>query len=425
MKKNYSKIYATFLILASLTPFSAGAIDPGLATGAATEILKAQANKIIDKAQNSGDYLIFQSAMQAKLLIEYFEKENEKLVDETFDRLDASTQSVLNDTERLLKKLEVDAGDAQEAAEDTVNQASDLVARLPLTDKYPVVTSYGPTIVTPLSLRPTLKVRIKGAGFSYGDPILVIDGTIAKLVGNQSNELTFEVEKPNISFDGSVKTLNATFTAKKPSESWWGWLTGKVVDVEYKLPILVAPSPIGSYKIFVATSEEIEKTQDFSREFHYSSGSASWDCRTTNVGTTVDGRHIRGLHEVREWGESGSQRIASSTPVGFSIEVCAKLINKPLKGYPPGYQHVVYAWQEYWIDHQPGNSEQSGPFTWESDLIIDLPPTTTSFTAEFTGFDGRVTKMIGSDQQSFFDLKYDPSTKRIHLRPTKDKRVLE
>ena len=33
MKKNYSKIYATFLILASLTPFSAGAIDPGLATG--------------------------------------------------------------------------------------------------------------------------------------------------------------------------------------------------------------------------------------------------------------------------------------------------------------------------------------------------------------------------------------------------------
>jgi len=412
-------------ILASLVSMhNANAVLAETATVAASaEILKAEANEIIDTAANRFDWSAMRAANEARGLIEQWQVANKDLVDHSFKSLDGSQRVFFENLDAALQNLRKDLVDpTTDHAQKSVDQVDQLVRDLAWwSDHGPVVLRTSPSVLTPTKAK-TITVRTMGHGLDVGPATMTIGAQTYSPVGVTPTELTFELPASSIPFsDASHQLQRATVTITRPNSAWYKRIFGSTEDVPLNIAFLKLPPSAGTYKVLYTTTETQHDVSAWKqREFSYRSASMNRDCQMQlqrpEPGWKIDVHSIKG---AGEWGASGTYSMLPEwiTPEGFSISICAQRRHAGFN-WGPGEQHVIYKWQEYRDHDEPvQHSVDAKPLPWGSRPVEKLPDNTASFELTFEDFAGNSQAAVGTARLNYAQISYTKDTKQLTIEP--------
>lgn len=168
-----------------------------------------------------------------------------------------------------------------------------------------------------------------------------------------------------------------------------------------------------SYSLKYQFVKELITIEPKSREFHHSGKSG---CESFTQGPNGENRSISNVTKVKEWGASSSQKLTSVGPNSFTVEICVSPQNIPLQGYPPGYRHVIYKWDETYKTSSVSSDTVTGNLTGDKDNTVNLPSSATSFALTVTDSDGKVYTFNKGGTIGPVKVDYDASRKTITVK---------
>lgn len=390
---------------------------------ASAEILKSEANDVVDVAANRFDWTAMRAANEARGLIEQWQSSNRTLLDHTFGSLDASQRAFFEKMDSALQNLHRDLVDPEMSrAQQSVDQVDQLVRDLAWWANHgPVVLRTSPSVLTPTRAK-TIPVRVTGLSLDVGPSKMQVGTQTYTPVGVTPTELTFELPASAIPFaDTDHQLQRATVTITRPSSIWYKRLFGGTEDVSLNIALLRLPPSAGKYTVSYTTVESVRDTSDWKqREFSYKSHSNSRQCdmqmQRPEPGWKID---IHSITYVREWGASGAYRMQPEwvTPEAFSVAVCAQRRHARLN-WGSGEQHVVYKWREY-RDHDetvPHNADAKS-LAWGARALERLPANTSSIAVTFDDFAGNTQSAAGTSRLRYAQISYANDTKQLTIEP--------
>ena len=445
MKKRHIKVRMMALYVLVLLSINSNAHAEPLTAGVAIAGTESVLRSVIQKAENTGDYLAWKAGIEAKLVIDSWKEANSELLDDALDDLNETQSAFFRRLDTTVKHADV-PGQIEsltrvtELLNQTVNDAI-------FWNQNTGVFRHFPSVIHP-EITQNILVTIRGVNLDKNNPKIEFNGVSNPLpiLDLKRQQVVFELPKGVLKHhNDSIKTVSGVLSYDKPKKFFEFGETKRI-----KLPIafLLLPKKLGSYevRVFNNSVEKQYKPKELVREFHYSSGALSTDCKSfpQNPGTDhfidvdsirvaprwieektirlplMNKKHTIPGHWQGEWGTNGSWSVKTKSKHGFAIEVCARRYARGPLGLDtkPGYKHVLIGWKEYKeIKKSTEEKIDSNTLTWSNEREVVVPDNSSSPIVEVTLFNVTGTKKIlphGSSK--FLNIDWD-GKKRLILKP--------
>ncbi|MCK1586913.1 hypothetical protein [Bradyrhizobium sp. 169] len=169
----------------------------------------------------------------------------------TFGALDKRQQSILQATSNLINEMKGALRDPVNMGPKLGDDFAALISSLVLSTEIPVVTSYGPGFVPPLSMSDTVRVTVTGARFdvasslrpklSVGNSEFIPDEITSRSIGFVVPRAVFAGAKFGTSFQRATMTL---YRAPSGWRALWLWSNPEVFS--YSLIFTTLPEELGT-----------------------------------------------------------------------------------------------------------------------------------------------------------------------------------
>ncbi len=387
---------------------TAGAIVEGASTALLLNSIRDLINEAIDKAQNTGNYLLFKSGTELKSVIDTWEKANTNLLDKAFRELNESQRKFFADANASAQKLNQDVAAQMEAATKIAELANQTVADVRIFDGSLALFRYSPRIAFP-GMSEQVSFTIRGVNFDKADPQITLpNGELASRVSLSKQEAVFSVPSSVFSFE-PLKTGFAKLKLSylNPSGGIFSSISdlfqGRTKRETTDIAVMQLPKKLGEFSLQTKTRDTVRDIWNGRREFYWSGRN---DARTETQGPHDNGWRIiiSSLHQGQVWGEAGRGcHVVSNNEHGFAIEIRVGVIRKGLNLNAPGYQHCIWHWQEY-LDRQVMNDQPpiNGEITWSKDVALALPANKESMLLRVKLWAGIERVITGSQTEPFF-----------------------
>lgn len=389
--------------------------------GATLQGISGLVEDSIDKAQNTGDYLLFKSATELKSVISTWESANQNLLDKTFNELNESQRIFFNNINATANQLNSNVENHLETATRIAELANQSVQDIRIFDGGLGLFRYSPRIVYS-GIPEDVTFIIRGVNFDKADPKLVLpSGGNANRVSLTRQEAVFVFSKDEFKFnDIKAEFTNLKLEYLAPSDSVFGKIKdtfrGRKTIKSANISILQLPNNLGNYSLTYKTKESHKEIWSGERQFHHSGRNSS---ATFNQGPHDNNWKmiISSLGKAREWGRAGKGcSVVTNNEYGFSIKIQVGVIRELFNPNAPGYQHCIYRWQEF-TEYQQEKEfpELNGRLKWEIDSAIALPENLKSFKLNISTWDGKTRVFNGSASETFY--KIDESKDLLIIKP--------
>jgi hypothetical protein len=246
----------------------AHAAAKGVLAGVLVGDLEGQANSVIDNARNSGDFLIWRMAEQAKAVLEAWKKANTDILNTAFEGLSEANREMFDGIDATLtrasKERELAVGDAQKI---TLEWAQ-IIKSLPFTNSEAELLSYSPRVILPVGDAP-ITLRMNGPRLAGSKATLQgSDKSTLTVTPSLEQELLARIDRKSLKFDNTRPTF-VTYELNFIQKS------GVVRDTpaQRMLTIWLPPKVLGTYTI----SNQINHTDIESKEFNADIGGKGKD----------------------------------------------------------------------------------------------------------------------------------------------------
>ena len=425
------KVLAAFPILLALfllappvvaEPLVAGAaIVEGAKTAALINSIRTLINDAIDKAQNTGNYLLFKSGTELKSVIDTWEKANANLLNKAFQELNDSQRRFFSEANSSAQKLNQDVAAQMEAATKIAELANQTVADVRIFDGGLALFRYAPRIVYP-GITGEIVFTVRGINFDDADPQLSLqNGIPTKRISLSKQEAVFVIPSSAFSYQPQATSFaKLTLSYLNPADGLFGRIAdsfrGRKERRSTEIAVMQLPEQLGTYVLQHRTRDTTRDTWNGAREFYWS---GRGDSRTETQGPHDNGWRmvIAALHQGRVWGEAGRGcHLLSNNEHGFAIEIRVGTIRTLRNPNGPGYQHCIWHWQEY-IERQVINDQPpaNGVIGWTSDIPFTLPANRESFVLRIKTWHGLERAIAGSQTEPFYQISEAGNT--VIIRP--------
>lgn len=387
---------------------AAGIILESAGTASLLQGIRGLVNDAIDKAQNTGNYLLFKGATELKSVIDTWEKANTNLLNKAFRELDDSQRKFFADANSAAQQLNKDVASQVEAATKITELANQTVADVRIFDGNLAVFRYSPRVVYP-GIAPTVSFTVRGINFDDADPNLTLpNGEVAKRVSLSKQEAIFSLPTSVFSHaeqQSSFAILKLSYL--NPNGGFFGsiaeFFSGRKNLQTTEIAVMQLPQKLGEYSFVSKTRDTVQDSYDGQREFHWSGRN---DTRSFPQGPHDNGWTIQisSVHQGKTWGRAGRGcHLISNNQHGFAIEVRTGVIRETLNPNAPGYQHCIWHWKEFKdrevINEQPADT---GALTWSQDTPLSLPQNVDGFLLTVKTFNGIQRAITGSQTEPFY-----------------------
>jgi vacuolar-type H+-ATPase subunit H len=415
---NYSLLFTALAIAflpATRAHAQAGAVVGGVVSQATIGGIEGKLDAIIDKARDTGDYLLLNAAIQAKNAIEGFETAAGTLVDKANSDFLASQKQVFDNAQQVLDQAQGDAQKDLKAAQQVTDQVNNLVVNLPFGSKETFVTRYSPHI-KPAQETDAVTLVVNGVNLDKGDPQLALNSVNANR--NLIGPLEVQFIVPIASLNGdpdklAVVPLTLSYSVAK--NGFWNRLGHQQQSVQRQLPIVTLPTNIGHYIYSVTTTVQQRQVQQFTSQEQRFSGK-----NTTQPNFAVPpggwkwdwSQGLGAFRQTQYDGQAGTcNGIDGNSSSDNGIRHTAHLDQvKSIQKIGDGWVNCSISGPIYRMVPVTTTSVQStGALTWTSDLNLQVPDGTTAIDFEIVTFDGRKRIMSGTDHDKFFDVFLGPT----------------
>ncbi len=410
---------------------------------------------MIEKAGNEGNYVIFNAAMRAKMLIENFRLSTNDIVDNGFDRLDSTQENMYAEIQTIIKSLEFASEQPIENAQRTVETVYQIMEDVPLNKKTPTVLRTYPNVIGAFK-RDNYIYEVRGLHFDIANPRLEIDGEILSPIALEKQTATFSIPSKMIeSAEDNIDIVTGSLLFK--TKKCRAFVFCSYPEVKFPTAIMTLPRTLGTVNVTYRTIDEkrqyAEKT--FTRKFSKSTGDLTkYKCSKYNQGPHEGGYFIDtdsikvasykiscigsfkfGGYTIRNPackngkqtvkganGRAGhSWKMLDKTPAGYSVQLCVQSQIRKLKKRS-GEQNVNLAWKEYKLSDEvsettPSELASSSNLKWDEQLLVELPKNTHSINVAITFFDGSEILAINDTTNRYVDIEWNSSSKQLVVRP--------
>ncbi len=377
---------------------------------------------VTDKAQNTGDYLLFKAATELKSLLDSWEEANSNLIDKAFNELNDSQRTFFAELDVATKKINGSIAEQVEGATLITELANQTTNDLNIFDNKLAVFRYSPRVVYP-GMAQDIRLKIRGINFDRAEPNLILpNGNKAKRESLLKQEAVFAIPASMFQYDRDKTTV-----AKLKLEyldlgkrNLLDAIRRKRNKASTDLAIMQLPQNLASYIITTKATKIDKEYWSGSREFALSGRNES---RTFTQNPHGNGWEIdtESIKRTKSWGEAGKEcSLNYKKPNGFAIKIRTGVITKPLNPAGPGYQHCIWEWKEFKEVSVTENKSSNGDITWNEDVPLNLPSNLESYRLVVNSFEGKKKVITTSEIHPFYEIKQGKESLIIRPRIPND-----
>ncbi len=244
------------VLYSTLAPTSAipqAAAIGGLIAKGFLDKAEVSANKLMDKARETGDHLIFAFAQNLLFLIAEAKKNAGELITETIDKVGNERNRLFFQIEGLLKDAENNLDKAYEEADQLSANLAQTIQNIPGFSKTAQIYSVRPPVLPPLDVDTI--VMLAGPNMGKAKAVVTLpDNTKIPLTSYKEAASYFKIKplqfatKPN-----EAHFIEVRIDYIKESASWWS-LFGKDEMVTRIIPLVVPAKVPGKVHLIQTTS---------------------------------------------------------------------------------------------------------------------------------------------------------------------------
>lgn len=452
-----SSVCICIMVVAALpvAPVHAQTIETKIVSSVTTSVfiqqLFGELNRLIANAQNSGDYLLARTGIEAKNTIDAWQKANQGLLDEAFEKIDKTSRENFKQAELLIKQVNTGVLNAMEGAQQITDLSAQTLEGLKIGGGETFVRRFLPRVVPP-NAQETFRLRIIGVNLDKGEPQLRLSQGNAerKTLGPTEVEFTIPIsEVAPHKTHLQIKTFPLVYHSD--DSSWFFRFLGlsSPKEVTRDISLVVLPSQLATYDAVAYRRFDRRDTRVDSVNLGQAQGRNGriskvafppdgwkWDLGTNNA----NGHN--GLDECKNQVQRNELRFCL-TQEGGEAGRCDGIDNNQISEHGVT---VIYHFNEIRDIRRPGGSDgrvtclftgrmykvvprvetdqqlPSGILNWTQDVPIPLPSDTYNARVTLTTFDGRkrVIDSIGVD--NFFAISKNDNS--LTITPSIPKDVL-
>ena len=192
---------STLLLYAAIVAFSprAGADVMGaMSVGAVLGELRRDADALIERGRQAGDFIIWRAGNEAKQFVDQWERANQSLINTTFEKLDAATQRQFRQMDATIERLEDGLVTSLEEGHKIVEQIGNQLQTIPLIGGTASVARYSPRVIVPPAegADPVVRLRVFGPLMHEADARMQTPNATALTPrSTRATELVFELDR--------------------------------------------------------------------------------------------------------------------------------------------------------------------------------------------------------------------------------------
>lgn len=381
----------------------------------------------INKARDTGDYLMMRAGVQAKDALLTWKQVNSDLLDKTFSEVKGAQRDIFLNANAFVDNANIDAKARLADAQKTVDAVDQFVNSLP-TAGYTYISRYSPQVVLPAAKDATDKITlaVHGVNLSDAEPVLTMNGAAAKLISQTQTEAKFEL--PSTAFKNEQATMmtnTGDITYMSKSRSWFKWIFGLKDEQRKPISIVVLPVKLGSLSGSYRVGKTVREEKEFTRGLGQFKGSNE---TVAKIATPEEGwlwDTSKPFDKKQGHGESAHCEgvdLNQSSANGLRFTARADRIGRSLT-YPsgaPGYVDCSVVGTEYRMvsSEDPGTIAMK-EIGWADDTI-PLPKNLKSMAITIQTFDNRSRNFAGSGVDKLFSLTTTDEGIIIHPQMPED-----
>ncbi len=428
------KLIVSFLIV--LTSLS----QANTQVGAALEIVGGTAVKDIvthianelRSVINEMDYSYSKNAFETKQIIEILignmENSASKILDKTFDQLTELEQKFFRDTNSTLNNILLVQDQTVENTRKVMNQFSSTLSVLPFANRDPKISNFEPKYILANKDLKNAKINISGSLLDYKTPTLNIDGKECELIGETTNNLTFNCDCSSVKDGNEYKDLIGELKIFKKEKYWiFFW---KTVESTYKVSLQNIPEKMADIEIIAYTKKS--NTKKFKRKAKYKEWNSHCCCKrpgrkiTKTISRTsnefkIDPNSISIVK--RKKGRESYYNLNGKSESSF--QVIGNLVNyggcfafaKDARGHLELDINYVETKTTINSDKIPVGTET---INWNKGRPISLPKNTTGFSVVVNQMNGSTIALSEENMlnnNSWFNIDFDKSKGLLMINP--------
>jgi len=372
----------------------------GVTTAAA---LNQRLKESLDKAVSDGDYLLGKALIDARTLLDAWQKKNEQLVNTTFDRLDKSQQKFLRGIQDAVAEANSGISANLEKVQATVDEVYQLASDSIFVKDRLAVLRYSPSILAYGPENPVVEIRVRGIGLIDAETQMTI-GTTTKEPDSATmqEQVFFFPSSAFVPTASDKRFVTAKYVARK--KSFWS-------KAEYTTNLVFKPVPanFAKYELTIRSHVEDRKYSgpiSFTKEFKARKDTVRYVQRVTKgANWYIDPSTIK-LQGIAGEASDGPVLDGVPTPAGFAFSVKCHEVKKvkwkkvdigilktklkPEFFWTGGWQRVRWTWQEYTPVKKAVSRTISGELLYGKESLVELPEAeTASVTGLITTTDGK------------------------------------
>jgi hypothetical protein len=394
------------------------ALDPTSPVKSIIEKMRAEVNKVIDKALNAGNALVVAAGTQVLLSLEAFEQSADKLLGSAFGKLNNSQRLFFTNIQVAM--LQVDGW-----VNATLDRGEELVGGITSLLSYsfgggrPIITRYSPRTVIPMdSAAGPVIFRFNGTAMKTGNVTLKINGKTYVKQADTDLQVSFAIPRSEFVHDPTKLTaVQAELTLKRRQLGIFidkGIRIFKLVDVVYHPLLIVLPEKFASARLL--TFDQVDQVREEVRT-QFIGFNAKSECRDYPF-QVMNPENKLGVPVLDSVSSSGgpNPEFLNVTEKGFVLHLCTDTRSDWLRKYD-GWKHVNLRYSEFYPYKIDTTAEKTFEYKWNMEDVYTLKYQ--RFVLEVTTFDGVTNKCNGTCERSYFRVVEDAPRQQILFLPTK------
>lgn len=373
---------------------SALAVDPltlGLAIGQAEKSL----NSVVDNSREAGNFLIARTAQELLFLLDSFEASNKELLKTAFKLLSQERRQFIGSIEKAISDLNNGVVTSLDRSERLVDQTYQLVKDVTF-DTYPTIFRYRGSVVVP-GYTADIRVRIRGANLSHGQPYMLLGGKSYAAVRSTTQDLIITIPRSEFRHDEQEITYKSgKLSVTYESGGFLGFFTNESTAV-YTIDLIVLPNNLGNASITYETLGMARHERVISGEWHHNGSSG---CRNFNLAPAAVGRRFdpdRSTITRTSGNSRGKGQDISIRDTAVIMNIC---VSRGQFDKDDGFAHYRISVLEYWDEPTVTPSSKVLNIGWIKDNTVTIGTNVDKVILTITDFTGRETKHTPSSNPS-------------------------
>lgn len=341
---SYSKTLVAILFLCGAE--NALAVNP-LTLGGAILQAEKSLNSVVDNSRQAGDFLIARTAQELLFLIDTFEASNERLLKMAFKSVSQERRQFIGGIEKAIVDLNHGAVKTLNRSERVVDQAYQLVKDVTF-DTYPTIFRFRGSVVVPGETA-DIRLRIRGANLSHGQPYFVLDGKSYAALKPTTQDLVVTIPRSVVTHEEKkIAYKNGKLKITYNAGGFLGFFTEEKT-VTYDISLIILPKHLGSISIQYDVLETTHREKLYTGEWHHQGRSGCKDFRQTPA---AKGRRFdpdRSSITRRAGSSRGKGESITIKDTVMSMKICVSR-NPWNLDKDNGFAHYVYRFVEIWTE---------------------------------------------------------------------------